>query len=403
MSIHKEPEKFSTRQLVLSYVVWAFVGLLVLDGGCRLLAGLGLWPYTAYDTAYRSGVWWASNEFNQKEKPAEVALLGSSLMMAAVHGGDATHLKTAQKVALHHKSALLESLINQRIDRQLSTYSFALGGEMASDAYVLTRTLLAGKKQPKVIIYGIAPRDFMDNALKDPASTEIFRYMSRINDLPDIAVPARSSIWSVVEYALSKASFLYGHRQDFVFAQHQITKDIVAHIGFKDMDNVHTTFEVRKQAFTELPEDSGPDEVKVHPPDAAPPIYTDNLPEYRYRYSSFKAKQFEEQLGYLEKLLAVGQQRGIKIILVNMPLTQDNLDLMPCGFYQKYKGRVEKLCTDYQARVIDLNSQQDFPKKYFADSAHLNSEGGAHFFEVLADKLFNDSQVCSTMKNIVPQ
>ncbi len=394
---------FSTRQLRLSYVVWAFLALVVLDGGCRLVAAIGLWPFTAYDTAYRSGVWWASNQFNQNEKGAEVALLGSSLMMAAVHGGDATHLGTAQKVALHHKSALLESLIDTKLHRQLSTYSFALGGEMASDAYVLTRTLLAGKKQPKVIIYGIAPRDFMDNALKDPASTEIFRYMSRINDLPDIAIPARSSIWSVIEYALSKVSFLYGHRQDFVFAQHEVTKNIVANIGYKDMENVHTTFEVRKQAFTELPEDSGPEEVKVHPPDAAPPIYSDNLPEYRYRYSSFKTKQFEEQVGYLERLLALGQERGIKIILVNMPLTKDNLDLMPPGFYQKYMDRVELLCTDHQARLIDLNSQQDFPKKYFADSAHLNPEGGAHFFEVLAEKLFNDSQVCSTMKNIAPR
>ncbi len=377
------------------------LALVALDGSCRIADNLGVWPISAYNAAHRSTVFWAAKDFQKEKRAPDITLMGSSLMMAAVHGGDATFENTSQKVALHHKSSLLESLLKNKFQTDYSTFSFSLSGEMASDAYVLADTLLEGEKQPKVIIYGIAPRDLMDNALKSPASTEIFRFVSRVKDPTEVAISARNSFWSVAEYGLEKLSFLYGHRPDFLFLQHEATKGLLCDVGYKDIkDEVHTTFEIRRQAFIELPEDSGPNEVLVHPPSASPNEYSDNLPEYRYRYSSFKEKQFKEQVSYLEKLLALGQERGIKIILVNMPLTTDNVGTMPAGFYDRYLKTISELCAKHQSQLLDLNKPEDFPKRYFADSAHLNSRGGERFFEVLSERLFNDSQVASTMRGI---
>jgi hypothetical protein len=390
------------RDLKTSYVAWAALALLAVDGSCRLLDNMGIWPFTPYQAAHRSTVWWASVDYQKTEKAPDIALMGSSLMMAAVHGGDATYENKSQKVALHHKSSLLENLLKEKSQgKDYSTFSFALSGEMASDAYVLANTMLAGEKRPKVIIYGVAPRDLMDNALKSPASTEIFRLMSRIKDPTDIAISARNSFWSVTEYGLEKLSFLYGHRPDFLFLQHNATKTLLAQLGYKDIqDEVHTTYEIRRQAFIELPEDSGPNEVVVHPPSASKEIYTDNLPEYRYRYASFKEKQFKEQVSYLEKLLALGEERGIKIILVNMPLTADNVALMPPGLYSRYMDTLNTLCAKHQAQILDLNSPEDFPKQYFEDSVHLNSKGGERFFQVLSERIFKDSQVASTLNSV---
>jgi len=385
------------QKLAKSYVAWALLALVGLDVSCRIADHFGVWPVTAYDAAHRSTVFWAAKDFKEEKRTPDITLMGSSLMMAAVHGGDATYQNASQKVALHHKSSLLEDLLRKKFHTDYSTFSFSLSGEMASDAYVLADTLLTGEKQPKAIIYGIAPRDLMDNALKSPASTEIFRFVSRVKDPTDVAIPARNTFWSVAEYGLGKLSFLYEHRPDFLFLQHDATKEILAHLGYKDIkDEVHTTYEIRRQAFIELPE-----EVVVHPPSASSANeYSDNLPEYRYRYSSFKEKQFKEQVSYLERFLALGQERGIKIILVNMPLTKDNVDTMPAGFYDRYMKTIGDLCSKHQAQLLDLNTPADFPKRYFADSAHLNSQGGERFFEVLSERLFDDSQVASTMRGI---
>lgn len=389
------------QKLKTSYVAWAALALIAVDGGCRVLDQMGLWPLSPYEAAHRSTVWWAATDYKKTENAPDIALMGSSLMMAAVHGGDATYENKSQKVALHHRSKLLEDLLKKSQGKDFSTFSFALSGEMASDAYVLANAMLTGQKQPKVIIYGVAPRDLMDNALKSPASTEIFRLMSRIKDPTDVAVSARNSFWSVAEYGLEKLSFLYGHRNDFLYMQHSATRALLAQLGYSDIQSeVHTTYEIRRQAFLELPEDSGPNEVVVHPPSASRAVYTDNLPEYRYRYSSFKEKQFKEQVSYLEKLLALGQDHGIKIILVNMPLTTDNVALMPPGLYSRYMGTLNEMCTKYSAQLLDLNVPADFPKDNFEDSVHLNSKGGARFFEVLSEKISKDSQVASTLNAI---
>lgn len=401
--MHKQERQATSHleKLKTSYVAWAALALLALDGGCRVLDQIGLWPITPYQAAHRSTVWWAATDYMKTEQAPDIALMGSSLMMAAVHGGDATFENKSQKVALHHESKLLEHLLKNSQGKDFSTFSFALSGEMASDAYVLANAMLTGEKQPKVIIYGVAPRDLMDNALKSPASTEIFRLMSRIKDPTDVAVSARNSFWSVAEYGLEKLSFLYGHRNDFLYMQHNATRAVLARLGYGDIqDEVHTTYEIRRQAFMELPEDSGPNEVVVHPPSASEAVYTDNLPEYRYRYSSFKEKQFKEQVSYLERLLELGKERGIKVILVNMPLTTDNVALMPPGLYSRYMETLTTMCTKYSAQMLDLNEPSEFPKEFFEDSVHLNSRGGARFFEVLSEKISRDARVASTINAI---
>lgn len=147
-------------------------------------AKLGFDPVKA---ANKSWVWWNVRDFRQLKSAPDVVLLGSSLMMAPLHGGDAAYLKTGQNVALHHHSVLLEDLLQAKFGRQYKSFAFALGGEMVSDAYVITDTLLRGDRKPGLIVYGIAPRDFMDHALPSAASTEIFKYMSRTGNLSAIA------------------------------------------------------------------------------------------------------------------------------------------------------------------------------------------------------------------------
>jgi hypothetical protein len=64
------------------------------------------------------------------------------------------------------------------------------------------------------------------------------------------------------------------------------------------------------------------------------------------------------------------------------------------------------LTTSHKALLLNLNDPKIFPQKYFTDSVHLNTRGGEHFFQVLADRLKADpetaaiiSQAGSTKEN----
>lgn len=372
-----------------SYAIWAIAAIVLFDLFVRL--SIGSWPIDPYNSPNRSWVWWAVQDFRKAtaspESKPDVVLLGSSLMMAALHGGDATFLNLPQNVAFHHRAQILEELLQKKTGTRVNTFAFAIGGQMASDAYALTSTLLSGPNQPKAIIYGIAPRDFMDNTLASPASTETFRYMSRLGGLQDVGWQSRTGFWEQAEYGLAQLSALYEHRLDFVYLQNKYVKEILKHtLAFKNLDEVHTPFPLRKLALLELPEDQGPNDLMILPFKKEEYKFDDNLNEYRMRYRAFKPKQFEMQLAFLERMLKFCHERGTAVYLVNMPLTQDNVGLMPPGFYDNYKRRIASLAQNFGAVVVDMHDPATFSKDLFADSVHMNGAGGVKFFQVLADR-----------------
>lgn len=382
-----------------SYVLLAFALYILLDGIFRVSSlpqfnNFDFLKFSPLKVPHRSWVYWNEREFltSPDKNPPDTALLGSSLMMAALHGGDAVYLEQPQNVAFHHKSKLLADLLTAAAGKPESNFAFALGGEMVSDACILFEHMLKEKGAPQRVIYGIAPRDFMDSALPSVASTEIYRYMSHVSDLSDLEMKARTSPSEKIEYWLGKLSFIAGHKEDFIYIQQRWAKALTEKLlPYKDLDMVKTPLHIRRQAFSELPEDSGANEVLTCPPRVAQEAYEDNLAEYRYRYRKINWKQFDDQLSYLERMLSRARQTGVSVILVNMPLTSDNLAIMPENFYNRYLEKVTTLAERYQAKVLDLNNSQLFPRCYFADSVHLNMRGGKHFFEVLAERLFRSS------------
>lgn len=374
-----------------SYVCVALLALVLADFGARLT--FPNWSLDKFNSPNRSWVYWNTKDFRQHATNPDILLMGSSLMMMALHGADATYLNIPQNVAIHHRSAYLEKLLSDKQKAPVSTFAFALGGQMASDAYVLASTLFRGDKKPRTLVYGIAPRDFMDNTVPSPASTETFRYMERVGNLGHIALPSRTSFWEQTEWVAGQGSFLYNRRLDFVYLQNKYARQILAIGGVKGLDFVHTPIPLRRLSLLELAEDEGPNDLSIMP--YAPIAYYDNLPEYRSRYKAFKPKLFNMQIGFLQKLLKYCKDEGINVVLVNMPLTQDNVDLMPANFYNNYKVSVGNLATTYGAKVVDLQDTKTFPKALFSDSVHLNGIGGERFFEVLADKISTESRVAA--------
>lgn len=369
----------------LSYAFLAFVCVIALDVGARV--SFPYWPINHYDSPNRSWIYWSVRDFKAQPKAPDIVLMGSSLMLEALNTGDATYLHAPQTVTLHHTSYCLQDDIEKITGKKPSVFSFAIAGQMASDAYAITSTLLKDKSKPNTIVYGIAPRDFMDNTLTNVGSTETFRYLSRVGDLHSAFAASNPPFWDTVDNSLSQISFLYEHRADFLCLQQQAIKNILNLFGKQDYDNYHVPFNLRKIAMVNLPEDVACNETQVNPYGDPPVPYLDNLPEYKQRYAHMNNKMFKNQLLYLGKLLQFGKQQNIRIVLVNMPLTADNVSIMPTGFYDQYLQNVSTLASQNNAQLIDFNDPKLFNRGYFADSAHLNGLGGIRFFELLSEKL----------------
>ena len=98
--------------------------------------------------------------------------------------------------------------------------------------------------------------------------------------------------------------------------------------------------------------------------------------EYRKRYRNIANRDLGLQMHFLQKLLNVCRQRGIKVVLVNMPLSSTNRSLLPPGFYDSYRKSVAGIAAGPSVTFVDLGDSQDFQDIDFWDTASLNFLGG---------------------------
>jgi hypothetical protein len=76
--------------------------------------------------------------------------------------------------------------------------------------------------------------------------------------------------------------------------------------------------------------------------------------------------------------------QNVKVIVLNMPLTSDNLNLMPPGSYDRYLQRVVAETAANGSTFVDLNQDKKFVKSDFYDTAHMNSTGGKKLLETIS-------------------
>ena len=111
----------------------------------------------------------------------------------------------------------------------------------------------------------------------------------------------------------------------------------------------------------------------------------DNSREYQKRYVPFKSATLQTQVGFAKKLLQLAHKQGTHVILVNMPLEQANLDLLPAGVYSSYLSSLQNLAEQENAQFINLNEKGLFNSSDFADPVHLNGIGAIKFFNYLCE------------------
>lgn len=369
-----------------------------------------------FDLPERSFIWWAVKEYRELQKAPDILLFGSSLMLAAVNEGDATHYKKLVDTAKHHSSIYLQYLLNKTYGRDVSNYCFAIGGQMASDVYAIAANFVDNNRKPRLIVWGIAPRDLVDAAFPGAATSDTAHYMNKIAGKALIAEDRRT-FNSVIDQFLQKVLYIYKIRESILSNLKQVGRAYEANITQWVSAITHKKTEDsifppgRQKMLRELmnPRDGNMGDIEIGEwligPNGAPSItLKDNTHEYLARYNPFKLKTFASQRAYLEKFLQQQKELGVKVLLVNMPLTVVNMSLLPPETYETYIYTVKLLAQKYGAEVLDLNGDARFPQSYFFDTAHLNGLGAERFIEVLSTdkRLVEPDKIGSVSQGKVP-
>jgi len=334
--------------------------------------------------------WWTVKNFRQLKVRPEVLLIGSSLMCRIINEGEATYLNHDLNGNEHHRCQHLEDLLERHLGHRVLTSSLSVPGMNASDASVVFSELVKDDKVPDVIVYGIAPRDFMDNGLEEPANTSLYLLMEKFGQLQDVGNVSRLTRQERAKYAanclLRKVVPLYDKQTELAIAFRRCAKQELANaLPTPAVCYLPALDKVSKSLLHLLPEDTDA-YCHVTPFDETRPNTADFKNCYLVSYNPFRPSLYKPQMKFLDRFLKIAKGRNIQMILVNMPLRKDSFGLMPPNFYNLYVQDVQKLATVNGAHFIDLQNS-GFNDTDFDDQVHLTGQGASKLVELLTPKL----------------
>lgn len=335
-----------------------------------------------YAQSNKSWAWWVAKSFRESPKP-DVAILGSSLMVATTIDGDATYLDKGVDQVLHHRSQYLEHLLQERTGKPFRTQALAIGGQMATDTYALSTVLLSGDKKPDYVVWGIAPRDFVDGCFKYPDSSATAKYMRKVADGRDV-LGLRTGINERIEDALGSCLYFYRHKDQIVDKVDSTTRRVMKQFGWVELDTKKLPEILQYWVIEHFAEHEPTGKWLAGPYSKAQQAWSDNTTEYKARYVPFNKKIWTQQIKYFEKALAYFRDNGIRVYIVNMPITQQNENIMPEGMYSTFHSATSELSRKYGAEYIDMNDKTLFPVENFRDTVHMNGLGATRFWELFA-------------------
>jgi hypothetical protein len=335
--------------------------------------------------------WWATKSLMEQSKPADVMLIGSSLVERLINEGEATYLGKTVNALEHRRCQHLEDRLSNLLGFPVRTSSYAVGGLHASDASVVASEMFKGELKPKLIVYGIAPRDIMNNYLASPYITETYQLMSKLGNLSSVAYQARMNTNEKFEYfvggILSRVLFSYDYRSELGYGVRRAYKAQVNELANKFVPNPTNSFSRITQIELRMLPEEMPDKILIAPDDQRNRSLEDNRQNYLFSYRPFRKRFYDVQFAFLDRFLRITRDRGIQVVFVNMPLRHDNFEAMMPGFYRLYCRDLTSMAAKYGASVIDMNRTREFGDDDFSDQVHLNGRGASKLIDSVAPAL----------------
>lgn len=315
-----------------------------------------------------------------------VVILGSSLILAPsqrLNDIDEAPMDTEGQKETTIKSTFYEREVKKLTGLTLPIKNLAIHGAMVTDQELITKELIASGKAPEFLIITLAPRDFIDNILgtdlENTPTKRVFTFISHSKSL----FPRELSIEAIGDCLQGHKKFTDVIRRKFA----RSLKENACRISRRP-DNLWDA--AHKAPVPKVETGSGKSVVKQKKEPSKEEIFAEDIAHYKRRYLPPNEKRFQEQLQSLDALLAQAKAAGIQILLVEMPITKENIAILKPSQYNEFKTGVKTLATRYNASLVNFDDvKPGFGKSDFVDSVHVNKQGAERFIPLFTEKLVN--------------
>jgi len=343
--------------------------------------------------------WWLARAYSVSKERPQVVVCGSS-QIGGLQSSDANLTGRPVDFVLNHHCPSIEVALAQKLGQKPYVFLSALPGAMVSDHFAIARALYSAQGAPPVVVLTVSPRDFIDNSLPCAGSTEPYKYFAQYSDMSAYVGLAYNKPWSRFEYFISN-EIPVRHLESAVKTNSaKLITALVPPVAVQAKANDVNT---GASAAEQLKFVMGGYEGNIKPGQAVltpnlPRIFVDNSRDYKRRYKNTHPDTYDVQLSYFKTFVQYLRASGAHVLVVGMPLTVNNREILSESFWQRYKGDLQAALKPTGAKFLDLIADPGFDNNDFCDTVHLNATGGGKLARAIAGAIAADRTLADALK-----
>lgn len=326
-----------------------------------------------------------------KEQRPEVVLCGSSLLLVLNQDADGTHFYSG------NYPPYLQDLLRKASGTDINVVNLCTGMQSVPEAYLIAESITQNKVYPKVIVYGIGLREYIDYVYIHEWQGECFNSVAAhvtpserlLKNMCPLTAPK-----NVNELLLCHAFYIYRNRLDLQYMLAAWVKDGLEYLPLaQSFMRIGPNHQYEAQRAGYLHEQWIPRKMEKFGEE----IHRAN-PEFLHKfYKTWWTTLFSRiklsptmldgciaiQDHYLKDLIKHCREKSVILVLVNMPISQEIKELAPPGLYDDFRQKLAEGMgggeDDYI--LIDYLNDPEFGNDAFKDGIHLNYTGAKKLAE----------------------
>ena len=313
----------------------------------------------------------------------DVALIGSSLLLVLNERENDAFLST--RVHPVH----FQSQLRQATGQDITCLNMCTGMQMVSESYLIVRALANQPSYPPVIIYGTALRDFMYDPMRYEWTTGCFRSAAPYAPVETDIMSAMSSPIACQDFVLSHFWYLYRNRTDFNDVSSAWCKNLLEYLpldqSFQRINFDHDYMPARTGFLWEewVARKHLEPQWKRNPQLLKALVRTEH--QMAFGRGSELTRAVEAR--YFEAMGDFCRRKGIKLVVINMPLAPETTKLAPPGLNDAFRDYLKMVANKYDIKLIDLSGSTEYPSSAFIDGAHLKYLYAVKFSDQIVENL----------------
>jgi hypothetical protein len=325
-------------------------------------------------------------------KESSIALVSSSLGIAAANMSDfknyGSPVPFSEDAVKYSKYRALDQLLEKKVGKKTRTINFSNSASLVSEDFLIAKEAVRLQGKPSLIILAIAPRDFLDH----------FTPTYHRSRLAQILISRLAPIWQQdkppqvnLDVLMCKIWPYYSQRVEY--------RDLIIQAVCQAFNRPYSLYAAthKLQSLTQKNAEPAPSERQTPEQKAPATLFLSDevLPEenmrkqeldYRGRYLPIDKERWNQEINSLKQFTQFCQEQNIPLLIVAMPITQRNRNLLPPEFLQKHMQAVQDLSKS-KALLLNLMDDNRFGKTDFSDTVHLRTDGGVKFSEILSEEI----------------